>query len=162
MKNQAEESPYEGDAGVFGVTDQDREVARKGQNAEQAAKSGPMTVVAAAGIGTGSALVLGLGVWTLLARRRAAAAGHPGGGGHQPLGCRAGSRTPHGASVGGTGRQTWVRAQIPTAKQISATTSTGTATFAGGPGRIPRTGVEGAACCTGGAGTGGNCWCWAV
>ncbi|MFD5694663.1 hypothetical protein [Streptomyces rubiginosohelvolus] len=84
VKNQAEESPYEGDAGVFGVTDQDREVARKGQNAEQAAKSGPMTVVAAAGIGTGSVLVLGLGVWTLLARRRASAAGHPAGGGHQP------------------------------------------------------------------------------
>ncbi len=88
MKNQPEESPYEGDAGVFGVTDQDREVARKGQNAEQAAKSGPMTVVAAAGIGTGSVLVLGLGAWTLLARRRASApappAGHPAGGGHQP------------------------------------------------------------------------------
>lgn len=84
VKNQAEESPYEGDAGVFGVTDQDREVARKGQNAEQAAKSGPMTVVAAAGIGTGSVLVLGLGVWTLLARRRASAAGHPAGGGNQP------------------------------------------------------------------------------
>ncbi|MFB6699691.1 hypothetical protein [Streptomyces rubiginosohelvolus] len=84
VKNQAEESPYEGDAGVFGVTDQDREVARKGQNAEQAAKSGPMTVVAAAGIGTGSVLVLGLGVWTLLARRRASAAGHPAGGVNQP------------------------------------------------------------------------------
>lgn len=88
VKNQPGESPYEGDAGVFGVTDQDREVARKGQNAEQAAKSGPMTVVAAAGIGTGSVLVLGLGVWTLLARRRATAAapaaGHPAGGGHQP------------------------------------------------------------------------------
>ncbi|MFB8053602.1 hypothetical protein [Streptomyces rubiginosohelvolus] len=84
VKNQAEESPYEGDAGVFGVTDQDREVARKGQNAEQAAKSGPMTVVAAAGIGTGSVLVLGLGVWTLLARRRASAAGHPAGGINQP------------------------------------------------------------------------------
>ncbi|MGW8487082.1 hypothetical protein [Streptomyces sp. NPDC055886] len=93
VKNRAEESPYEGEAGVFGVTDQDREVARKGQNAEQAAKSGPMKAVAAAGIGTGSVLVLGLGVWTLLARRRATAdapaAGHPGaappaGGGHQP------------------------------------------------------------------------------
>ncbi len=87
VKNKAEESPYDGDAGVFGVTDQDREVARKGQNAEQAAKSGPMKAVAAAGIGTGSVLVLGLGVWMLLARRRAAAgapaAGYPAGGGHQ-------------------------------------------------------------------------------
>ncbi len=91
VKNEAEESPYEGDAGVFGVTDQDREVARKGQNAEQAAKSGPMKVVAAAGIGTGTVLVLGLGVWTLLARRRTAAAapaapasGVTGPGGHGP------------------------------------------------------------------------------
>lgn len=88
VKNKAEESPYEGDAGAFGVTDQDREVARKGKNAREAARSGPMTVVAAAGIGTGSVLVLGLGVWTLLARRRAAAggpaAGYPAGEGHQP------------------------------------------------------------------------------
>ncbi|MFG3404142.1 hypothetical protein [Streptomyces sp. NPDC048142] len=84
VKNTAEESPYEGDAGVFGVTDQDREVARKGKSAREAARSGPMTVVAAAGIGTGSVLVLGLGVWTLLARRRATAAGYPAGGGHQP------------------------------------------------------------------------------
>lgn len=87
VKNKAETSPYEGDAGVFGVTDQDREVARKGKNAREAARSGPMTVVAAAGIGTGSVLLLGLGVWTLLARRRAAgspAAGTPVAGDHQP------------------------------------------------------------------------------
>ncbi|MFE3488488.1 MULTISPECIES: hypothetical protein [Streptomyces] len=87
VKNKAEASPYEGDAGVFGVTDQDREVARKGKNAREAAQSGPMTVVAAAGIGTGSVLLLGLGVWTLLARRRAAATPAPGSpavGGHRP------------------------------------------------------------------------------
>ncbi|MFH9264322.1 hypothetical protein ACH4KN_08675 [Streptomyces sp. NPDC017546] len=92
VKNDAETSPYEGDAGVFGVTDQDREVARKGKTAREAAQSGPMTVVAAAGIGTGSVLVLGLGLWTLLARRRAAGAtasgspavGSPAGGVHQP------------------------------------------------------------------------------
>ncbi|MFJ2023600.1 hypothetical protein ACIODW_07260 [Streptomyces sp. NPDC087897] len=90
VKNKAGASPYDGDAGAFGVTDQDREVARKGQNAEQAAKSGPMKVVAAAGIGTGAVLVLGLGGWVLLARRRAAApaatpspaSGAPGVGGH--------------------------------------------------------------------------------
>ncbi|MFJ6611509.1 hypothetical protein ACIQPT_14670 [Streptomyces sp. NPDC091289] len=79
VKGKAESSPYEGDAGVFGVTDQDRDAADQGKNAQEVARSGPMTVVAAAGIGTGSVLVLGLGVWTLLARRRAAA-----GGGHQP------------------------------------------------------------------------------
>lgn len=33
-----------------------------------------METVAAGGIGTGAALVLGLGVWTLLARRREALA----------------------------------------------------------------------------------------
>jgi hypothetical protein len=89
VKNKAEESPYEGDAGTFGVTGRDREAADQGKNAQELARSGPMTVVAAAGIGTGSVLVLGLGVWTLLARRRATA-GAPAadcpaaGGGHQP------------------------------------------------------------------------------
>lgn len=43
---------------------------------------------------------------------------------------------------------------MPTAKQISATTSTGTATFGGGPGRVARPGAWGAACCTGGAAPG--------
>ncbi|PCG83346.1 hypothetical protein CIB93_25280 [Streptomyces sp. WZ.A104] len=82
VKNKAEESPYEGDAGVFGVTERDKDTARKGQNQQQAAESGTMQVVAAAGIGTGAVLVLGLGVWALLARRRAA--GAPAAAGHQP------------------------------------------------------------------------------
>lgn len=77
VRNEATGSPYEGEAGAFGVTDQDKETARKGQNLQQAAKSGTMQLVAAAGIGAGSVLLLGLGGWTLLARRRAAAVPGP-------------------------------------------------------------------------------------
>ncbi len=157
VKNEAEESPYEGDAGVFGVTDQDREVARKGQNAEQAAKSGPMKVVAAAGIGTGT-----------VPRRPGFRRDGPGGprAAAGPVGARfshavAGTpcRRPRAGRPPGPGRQTWVSAQMPTAKQTSAASTTPAATFGDGPGSIRRTGAWGAACCTGGLGTGGNCWC---
>lgn len=41
----------------------------------QSAGNGTMTLVAAAGIGVGTVLLLGLGSWTLIARRRAAAGG---------------------------------------------------------------------------------------
>ncbi|MFS0694301.1 hypothetical protein [Streptomyces nitrosporeus] len=73
VTGKAGESPYAGDAGVFGVSGEDREMARNGQSAPEAEKSGTMTVVAASGIGTGTVLVLGLGVWTLLGRRRSPA-----------------------------------------------------------------------------------------
>ncbi|GHH38570.1 hypothetical protein GCM10018773_16950 [Streptomyces candidus] len=62
---------YAGAAGDFGVSDEDREAAADGVSAAQEERSGTMRVVAAAGIGSGTVLVLGLGVWTLLARRRA-------------------------------------------------------------------------------------------
>ncbi|MEV6650140.1 hypothetical protein [Streptomyces sp. NPDC051219] len=67
---------YDGDAAAagFGLTGSDREAAEKGQTAAEAGESGTMKVVAAAGIGTGTALVLGLGVWTMLARRRGSTA----------------------------------------------------------------------------------------
>lgn len=77
VRNKAEPAPYKGDAGIFGVTQEDRDMARKGQSAPQAEKSGTMALVAAGGIGTGAVLVLGLGVWTLLARRRTAPAAEP-------------------------------------------------------------------------------------
>lgn len=83
--NDSKPSPYQGDAGIFGVTDDDRDMAKSGQSASEAGQSDTMKMVAAAGIGSGSVLVLGLGAWTLLARRRAAAV-PPGAGGHQPLG----------------------------------------------------------------------------
>ncbi|MFJ6696710.1 hypothetical protein ACIQM4_11615 [Streptomyces sp. NPDC091272] len=69
---------YAGTPGDFGVSDDDRDAAARGQSGAQAAKSGTMKLVAGAGIGTGTVLVLALGVWTLLARHRAAAAeGNP-------------------------------------------------------------------------------------
>ncbi|WP_327116826.1 hypothetical protein OG206_16815 [Streptomyces sp. NBC_01341] len=72
--NDSKPSPYQGDAGIFGVGDDDRDMARSGQSASDAGRSATMETVAAGGIGTGAALVLGLGVWTLLARRREALA----------------------------------------------------------------------------------------
>ncbi|MGA5100206.1 hypothetical protein ACPCAC_22955 [Streptomyces lavendulocolor] len=73
---------YAGPAGIFDVTDADQDAAADGRSGtEAAAPDGTMRLVAAAGIGTGTVLVLGLGVWTLLARRRAARAEAPGGGG---------------------------------------------------------------------------------
>lgn len=69
-------APYTGDAGIFGVTQGDKDMARSGQSAPQAAesKSSTMKLVGAAGIGAGAVLVLGLGGWMLFARRAAAAA----------------------------------------------------------------------------------------
>ncbi|MFF7179896.1 hypothetical protein [Streptomyces sp. NPDC008121] len=74
---------YTGDAGPFQVTDDDRDAAASGQSGPQAEKSDSMRLVAAAGIGSGTVLLLVLGVWTVLGRRRAAAQapqdGPPGG-----------------------------------------------------------------------------------
>ncbi|MGW7050234.1 hypothetical protein [Streptomyces sp. NPDC054887] len=72
---------YAGPAGDFQVTDEDLSAAREGQDASAAAKSDTMRLVAAGGIGAGTVLVLGLGVWTLVARRRAAGAPRGGSGG---------------------------------------------------------------------------------
>lgn len=78
VTGQAEAGPaYDGPAGDFQVTDDDRAAADSGKNADAAEKSGTMVVVAAAGIGAGTVLVLGLGAWTLLARRRGGAAQGP-------------------------------------------------------------------------------------
>ncbi|MGW0464990.1 hypothetical protein ACWDX6_06905 [Streptomyces sp. NPDC003027] len=63
---------YAGDAGPFQVTEDDKEAAASGHSGPQAQKSHSMRLVAAAGIGAGSVLVLALGVWTVVARRRAA------------------------------------------------------------------------------------------
>ncbi|MFJ8586302.1 hypothetical protein ACIRD2_16845 [Streptomyces sp. NPDC093595] len=74
VRGQAQRPPaYEGPAGIFAVTADDRDQAASGQSGPEAERSDTMKVVAAAGIGTGTVLVAGLGVWTLLARRRAAA-----------------------------------------------------------------------------------------
>ncbi|MCX4982090.1 hypothetical protein [Streptomyces sp. NBC_00572] len=63
---------YDGDPGPFTVTADDKEAAANGASGAQAAGSDSMRVVAAAGIGSGTVLLLGLGAWTLMARRRAA------------------------------------------------------------------------------------------
>lgn len=75
---EAEEPPYDGDATAagFGVTDADRAAARRGVVPGGAGADDVRPVLAVAGLGTGSALVLGLAGWTLIARRRAA--GRPG------------------------------------------------------------------------------------
>ncbi|MFE8939724.1 hypothetical protein ACFYNX_19800 [Streptomyces sp. NPDC007872] len=70
------EPGYDGDPGPFAVTPDDRKAAEKGasgaQTAAAAERGDSMRLVAAAGIGTGTVLLLGLGAWTLVARRRAA------------------------------------------------------------------------------------------
>jgi hypothetical protein len=55
--------------GVFEVSDQDREAAAEGV---AGGDDTAMRVVAVGGIGTGSALLVGLGLWTVVARRRSA------------------------------------------------------------------------------------------
>ncbi|WP_406270698.1 hypothetical protein OHT93_19295 [Streptomyces sp. NBC_00191] len=75
VEGKAQSAPaYNGPAGDFQVTKDDQEAADSGKSAPEAAKSDTMQLVAAAGLGGGTVLVLGLGAWTLLARRRTAGA----------------------------------------------------------------------------------------
>ncbi|MGR8009534.1 hypothetical protein [Streptomyces hypolithicus] len=80
VRGEAKKGPgYAGPAGDFQVTEDDLSAAESGESTPAADRSETMQLVAAAGIGAGSVLVLGLGMWTALARRRAHAAG-PGAG----------------------------------------------------------------------------------
>jgi hypothetical protein len=73
VTNKAKSGPaYAAAPGEFAVTGDDREQARAGRSRPESAKNGTMLMVAAAGIGAGTVLVLGLGAWTLVARRHAA------------------------------------------------------------------------------------------
>ncbi|MEW1797013.1 hypothetical protein [Streptomyces niveus] len=63
---------YDGPAGEFSVSDENLEQADNGSTRENAEDNTTMTLVAAGGIGTGTVLVLGLGGWVLVARRREA------------------------------------------------------------------------------------------
>ncbi|MFC9731037.1 hypothetical protein ACFWGM_37355 [Streptomyces roseolus] len=63
---------YAGDPGVFQVTTGDRDAAASGATGAEAADDPTMAVVAAGGLGLGTVLLVGLGAWTLLARRAAA------------------------------------------------------------------------------------------
>lgn len=60
---------------VFAVGEQDREAVADGRDAGRAGNDSAMTALAVGGIGTGSALLVGLGVWTAAARRRTASPG---------------------------------------------------------------------------------------
>ncbi|MEU6525960.1 hypothetical protein ABZ892_24835 [Streptomyces sp. NPDC046924] len=62
-------------AGVFEVTAQDREAAARGRSTGDGTA---MTALAVGGIGTGSALLVGLAVWTVAARRRNVSPDDPG------------------------------------------------------------------------------------
>ncbi|MFB9390088.1 hypothetical protein ACFPM3_10710 [Streptomyces coeruleoprunus] len=78
LEGKAEPAPaYAGPPGIFAVTEEDRAAAADGQSGTEAGRSGTMRLVAAGGIGAGTLLLLVLGAWTLLGRRRAAA-GAPG------------------------------------------------------------------------------------
>ncbi|WMX46101.1 hypothetical protein RGF97_16350 [Streptomyces roseicoloratus] len=73
LTGQPKDGPaYDGPAGSFAVTDDDRDAAASGQSGPQAARSDTMKVVGVAGIGAGGVLLLGLGAWWLLARRSTA------------------------------------------------------------------------------------------
>lgn len=66
VDGEAKDGPgYDGPAGEFDVADEGLEPAPTGDD-----DNGTMTLVAAGGIGMGAVLVLGLGGWMLLARRR--------------------------------------------------------------------------------------------
>lgn len=62
-------------AGIFAVTAQDREAAARGRSTDDGTA---MTALAVGGIGTGSALLVGLAVWTVAARRRTVSPDGPG------------------------------------------------------------------------------------
>ncbi|MFD5429613.1 hypothetical protein, partial [Streptomyces sp. NPDC127084] len=70
VTGKAKQGPgYEGQPGIFAVTDDDRDAVADGLSGPGAAKSDVMKLVAAAGLGTGTVLLLGLGGWMVLARR---------------------------------------------------------------------------------------------
>lgn len=64
---------------VFAAGEQDREAVADGQEAGRAGNDDTaMTALAVGGIGTGSALLVGLGMWTVAARRRTASPSREG------------------------------------------------------------------------------------
>ncbi|WP_432092314.1 hypothetical protein [Streptomyces sp. bgisy100] len=100
VKGEPKAAPrYRGDAvkAGFGVSDEDREMAEQGQTAAESERSDSRQLVAVAGFGAGTVLLLGLGAWTLAARRRATRA-------------PAGAPDPVPSAVGTTGAQ---QAHVP-------------------------------------------------
>ncbi|MFD7610027.1 hypothetical protein [Streptomyces sp. NPDC059828] len=75
VTRQAKQGPgYDGQPGIFAVTDDDRDAVAKGVSGPGAARSDTMKLVAVAGIGAGTVLLLVLGGWRVLARRHRPAA----------------------------------------------------------------------------------------
>ncbi|MFD8011010.1 hypothetical protein [Streptomyces sp. NPDC058955] len=63
---------YDADPGIFQVTGEDRDAAASGASGAAAADGNTLMVaLAAGGLGLGTVLLVGLGAWTLLARRAA-------------------------------------------------------------------------------------------
>ncbi|WP_236241687.1 hypothetical protein [Streptomyces sp. CC228A] len=140
------EPGYAGPAGIFTVTEDDQRAAAEGRSGASAEQSGgTMRLVAVAGIATGTALLAGLGIWTLAARRRAARRARRASCRTREL--RWGSGAGRAGRVPGAGRgpQPCRSAQKPTARQARASSSTGTATARGGPGGRAGAAGEGAA-----------------
>ncbi|MFD5185584.1 hypothetical protein ACFWMQ_23870 [Streptomyces sp. NPDC058372] len=77
---------YAGDAGPFQVGEKERDAAEAGRSDAEVGRAETMAVVAASGIGTGTVLLAGLGVWFLVARRAAGARRQGAGGGTSPPG----------------------------------------------------------------------------
>ncbi|WP_374982361.1 hypothetical protein [Streptomyces fradiae] len=91
--------PYAGPAGIFSVTEDDRRAAADGgTGADAAPDARTMRLVAAGGFGTGTVLLAGLLLWTVLARRRAGAAG-----GRPAAGTAPGAAPGAAAAVGAAG-----------------------------------------------------------
>ncbi|WP_405571172.1 SLAP domain-containing protein [Streptomyces sp. NBC_01167] len=124
---------YDGAAGDFQVTEDDQAAADSGKSGSDEDGSDPLQLVAAVLIGTGTVLLLGLGVWLLLKRRRASAAPTgPGAGtpavpgqgpatlpdqGHVPGGHGQGGQVPGGHAQGDYGQGGQVPGQAPGAQQ---------------------------------------------
>ncbi|MFD4373659.1 hypothetical protein [Streptomyces sp. NPDC058486] len=74
VTGEKQEGPgYAGDPGIFQVTADDQEAAASGATEAESATDTTMVALAAGGLGLGTVLLVGLGAWTLLARRAAAA-----------------------------------------------------------------------------------------
>ncbi|MEU8540151.1 hypothetical protein AB0C52_09195 [Streptomyces sp. NPDC048717] len=78
VRGQAKTGPaYQGDAGPFAVTGDDRDAAESGSSGPSASargSDGTLRIVGMAGIGTGTVLLLGLGAWWVWSRRSAGGA----------------------------------------------------------------------------------------
>ena len=103
LRGEAKEAPdYVDDAKAagFAVTDQDKKAAEQGLTSADVSENDTLKLFGIIGVGAGVALVLGLGLWTLLARRPAAGGTSDTGAVNGP-GTPGGPETPGGPPVAG-------------------------------------------------------------